>query len=182
MQLIPAGYLAKNISSAPAWLPGTPVQQIYSVSGCISENFIDNYIPFWKHNGYWLFDSPQAIEEIANDASIDLRELAWFYYEMYPNAYDPLTATWQRVLPEVSFTTQVRLPQTKQLAGFDVVSHSGGSNPECSPLSCNGVAKYFTVNANCLLPNLAAAVDGLNSAWFVDCEPGPYRIYPVYAV
>ena len=30
------------------------VADVYSVSGCISENFAD-YIEYWKHNGHWLF-------------------------------------------------------------------------------------------------------------------------------
>ena len=55
--MFPAGYMAKRVAARPDWLPAARVSSIYSVSGCISKDFTD-YIKFWKHNGYWLFDSP----------------------------------------------------------------------------------------------------------------------------
>ena len=51
--------------------PGPQVVDIYSVSSCQCENFAD-YIPFWKHNGYWFFDSPEIIKNIARDNAIQL--------------------------------------------------------------------------------------------------------------
>lgn len=54
--MIPAGYMAKRVVRKPDWLTTNRVEDIYSVSGCISKDFAD-YITFWKHNGYWLFDS-----------------------------------------------------------------------------------------------------------------------------
>jgi hypothetical protein len=56
--MLPAGYMAKRVRKRPDWLAATQVIDIYSVSSCHSENFAD-YIPYWKHNGYWFFDSPK---------------------------------------------------------------------------------------------------------------------------
>jgi hypothetical protein len=46
----------------PHWLKATDVDDLYSVSSCFSEDFTD-YINYWKHNGYWFFDSPEIIKE-----------------------------------------------------------------------------------------------------------------------
>jgi hypothetical protein len=63
-----------------------------------------------------------------------------------------------------------------ELLGFDAVSKSVADFFECSPLSCNGAAKTFKVNAHCLfdaLDNaLAAAKEFSNGNW----EPGPYYV------
>jgi hypothetical protein len=40
----------------------------------MSEVFSD-YVEYWKHNGFWLFDSPEVINNIAQENVIDtLRE------------------------------------------------------------------------------------------------------------
>jgi hypothetical protein len=57
--MIPVGYMAKRVCRTPDWLGAPHVIDVYSVSGCISENFAD-YIQYWRHNGYWLFDSPDS--------------------------------------------------------------------------------------------------------------------------
>jgi hypothetical protein len=62
--MIPIGYMAKRIQLRPEWLKAPQVVDVYSVSDCVNTNFAD-YVPFWKHNGFWVFDSPQAIREIA---------------------------------------------------------------------------------------------------------------------
>lgn len=62
--MISAGYMAKRVAIKPDWLKANEVEDIYSVSGYISKDFAD-YINFWKHNGYWLFDSPNVIEQLA---------------------------------------------------------------------------------------------------------------------
>jgi len=49
----------------------THQKHLPSVSGHISDNFAA-YIPYWKHNGYWLFDSPEIINEVARHNSVDL--------------------------------------------------------------------------------------------------------------
>jgi hypothetical protein len=62
--MVPAGYMAKKVESPPDWLKSEGLWDLYSVSGCISKYFCD-YTPHWKHNGFWLFDSPAEITAVA---------------------------------------------------------------------------------------------------------------------
>jgi hypothetical protein len=39
--MIPVGYMAKRVFKKPDWLQATQVVDIYSVSGCISQDFAD---------------------------------------------------------------------------------------------------------------------------------------------
>src|SRR5271169_619807 len=68
--MIPAGYMAKRVQRPKGfYIDG--IANVYSVSGCISEDFTD-YIEYWKHNGHWLFDSPEVIRTVAQGNSIQL--------------------------------------------------------------------------------------------------------------
>jgi len=71
--MIPLGYLYKKVASRPEWLKAGQVNDIYSVGGHVSEDFTD-YVDYWKHNGYWLFDSPYILAEVAKDASVSLEQ------------------------------------------------------------------------------------------------------------
>ena len=62
--MVPAGYMAKRVHKKADWLEAAGVTDIYSMSGCISPDFAD-YIDYWKHNGFWLFNSTELIREIA---------------------------------------------------------------------------------------------------------------------
>jgi hypothetical protein len=62
--MIPVGYMAKRVITRPDWIKASRVADIYSVSNHVSDNFAD-YINYWKHNGYWFFDSPMIIQEMA---------------------------------------------------------------------------------------------------------------------
>ena len=55
--MIPVGYMYKKIVIKPDWLKAANIVDVYSLSNCISHGFAD-YINYWQHNGYWLFDSP----------------------------------------------------------------------------------------------------------------------------
>jgi hypothetical protein len=128
--MIPAGYLAKRVAVNPAWLKADQVTDIYSVSGCVSEMFAD-YVEYWKHNGFWIFDSPEAIQNVAHENSIELTGTALFYYEVYEKEFDG--ETWHPLGPDPSFETNVVVPVDKHLEGFDVVTFSSRNLPECSP-------------------------------------------------
>src|SRR5579862_7156832 len=141
--MIPVGYMAKRVSKNPDWLKASHVTAIYSVSGCISEDFAD-YINYWKHNGYWLFDSPEIIKGISKDNSIQLEGTTLFYYEAYEKEFDG--ETWHLYSPEPSIPTNVVLPSAKKLEGFDVVTFYARTSPECSPLSCNSLAENLRTN------------------------------------
>ena len=95
--MVPAGYLAKRVAARPEWLAAARVSSIYSVSGCVSEDFA-YHVPFWKHNGYWLFDSAAAIAAVARENDIDLSGTVLFFYEVYDLQFD--AGEWTHVEPE----------------------------------------------------------------------------------
>jgi len=76
----------------------------------------------------------------------------------------------------------VVVPAGASLEGYDVVTFSAGSSPECSPLSCNGLASEIATNRHCLLPSVAAARHLLERGAFDRGEPGPFRIFAVYSL
>jgi len=79
--MIPVGHMAKQrAQQRPEWANGTNVHEIYSVCDCVSKDFAD-YIKFWGHIGFWLFDSPEIIRRLAKENQIDLGDTSLFYYE-----------------------------------------------------------------------------------------------------
>jgi len=179
VRMLPAGYMAKRVSKRPDWVKPTHVVDIYSFSGCLSKDFSD-YIKYWKHNGYWLFDSPEIIRAIAREHSIQLEGTSLFYYEVYEKEFDG--ERWGSFAPEPSFPTNIIPPSRKQLEGFDVATISVRTSPECSPLSCNSLAEELPTNAHCLFASFEDAETNLTNDAFNDSEPGPYRIFAVYSV
>jgi hypothetical protein len=177
----PLGYLYKRVSAAPESLHARHVTDVYSLSSHVSNDFAD-YINFWRHNGYWLFDSPTVIHALASEQSFLLDGLQLFYYEAHQLQYDDELAKWVPFEPEESFGTDVKPPAVRALEGFDVVTFSAGTSPECSPLSCNGLAATVSTNAHCLMPSFEAAVQALETGCFKNTEPGPYRVIAVYSV
>jgi hypothetical protein len=43
----------------------------------MSEDF-DDWVNYWKHNGYWFFNSPTLIEDIAKENNINLERMKLF--------------------------------------------------------------------------------------------------------
>jgi len=179
--MIPAGYMAKRVTVRPSWLKAGCVEDVYSVSGCISEDFTD-YVKYWKHNGYWFFDSPEIITQLARDNSLDLTGTNLFFYEVYELEFDDTERRWCTFQPEASFTTQVAPPLEKTLEGYDVVTFYVRTKAQCSPLSCNSLANEIEINQHCLLPSLDRAKELLDEGKFNDAEPGARRIFAVYFV
>jgi hypothetical protein len=175
----PIGYLYKRVAPRPDWFKAPGVDDIYSLSGCISRDFAD-YIHYWKHNGFWLFDSPSIIRSLAVEHAISLEGATLFYYEAYELEYDE--TEWRPFEPEASFVTNVLLPREKTLEGYDAASFYAGASPECSPLSCNGVAVTVPTNRHCLFRSFEEAMAAIESNVFEGGEPGPYRIIAVYTV
>ena len=179
--MIPVGYMLKHVAARPDWLNADMVADIYAVSGCISRPFAD-YIQYWKHNGYWLFNSAEDIAEICRAHNIDTAGEVLFYYEVFPREFDVKTRKWRRFRPEASFPTHVDRPAKPRLAGYDVATFSVGTTPECSPLSCNGMAAELPVNRHCLFEIFQDAVQAIESGKFDGSEPGPFRVFAVYTV
>lgn len=180
-KMIPAGYMAKRVEESPDWIGAPNVDDIYSVSSCVSEDFAD-FINYWQHNGYWLFDSPNIISRLAEQNSLHLEGTKLFYYEIHENQFNEKAGSWEPFGPEPSFALEVKKPTAARLEGYDVVSFSVGTSPECSPLSCNHLAKNIVTNRHCLLSSFEDAKGRLEEGEFVKCEPGPYRIFAVHSL
>jgi hypothetical protein len=179
--MTPVGYMFKKVSPRPDWLNADGVDDIYSLSGCISENFTD-YIEYWRHNDYWLFDSRPVMEEIAGQANLDLSSMALFSYEVFEEEFDENSKHWSTFEPEPSFPTHVEKPDEPHLAGYDVATFWAGAGPECSPLSCNGLAETVAVNRHCLFASFEQAKQSLEAGEFDNSERGPFRIFAVYTL
>jgi len=179
--MLPAGYMYKIVEKSPEWLGVAGVVDVYSVSGCISKNFTD-YIQHWKHNGYWLFDTPQPMVDIAREEAVDLALQTLFYFEVYAEEFDEETLAWAPFGPTEGLVLDVRPPTEKRLQGFDIATFSGAAGAECSPLSCNGGARRCAVNAHCLFDTFEQAKKALEGGLFKHSEPGPFRIFAVYTV
>ena len=177
--MIPAGYMAKRVVVQPEWLKAPQVRDVYSLSNCVSEDFTD-YIHYWKHNGHWLFDSPELIREIASESGASLDGTRLFYYEVHGEEFGD--GLWRAFNPEHSFGTLVRVPKEKTLEGFDVATFYCHTSPEHSPLSCNSLAEEVNTNSHCLFTSFGEAKQCLEDGTFKDCEPGPYRIFAVHSV
>jgi len=179
--MIPAGYLYKRVACKPPWLKAAGVDDIYSVSGCISEDFID-WLEYWQHNGFWLFNAPDIMVNIAEEQGVSLNDLSLFFYRVSEKQWHDEEAVWRPHQPDAAFLTDVVVPAHSQVEGYDVVSIYAGNACECSPLSCNGLATTLAVNRHCLLPTYDAAKQLLESGAFHHCEPGPYRIFEVHSI
>ncbi len=179
--MIPVGYMAKRVSVRPEWLNAGRVDNIYSVSNCISKDFTD-YINYWKHNGCWFFDNPGTILQLARNNRFDVGETVLFFYETHDLQFDDTKGQWASFKPEPSFTTAVTAPHLKVFEGYDVVTFSVGTSAECSPLSCNALAGEVDTNEHCLLASLEYAQCLLENGKFKNTEPGPYRIFAVYSL
>lgn len=175
--MTPAGYMAKRTQKPDGFGVDT-ITDIYSVSGCVAEEFAD-YIDFWKHNAHWLFDSPEIIRAVARENSISLEGTSLFYYEVYEQEFNG--KAWMPYEPDWSLPTSIVQPSAKVLEGFDVVTFYAGNAPEHSPLSCNGLAKELRTNEHCLFDSFDEAYKNVTSGAFDNSEPGPHRIFAVYS-
>jgi hypothetical protein len=187
--MIPAGYIYKQAAAPPEWLKQVPgVDRIFSVSGCIAAEFGDT-TNHWRHNGFWLFDQPSIMLEIAQADGIDLRPMTLFYYEAYElelnddSGWSPGAAgSWTDIAAN-DFPTNVTPPPSKTLRGFDVVTHMKTvADPGCSPLSCNLMAQELPVNRHCLFDTFAQAKAAVDAGHFTGSEPGSLRIFAVHTV
>lgn len=179
--MIPVGYMAKRVRVRLESLNAGRVNDIYSVSNCISKDFTD-YIGHWKHNGYWFFDTPETLWKLAGDNRIDLTGTVLFFYEVHDLQFDDTAGQWAAFKPDPSFTTRVTVPQRKVLVGYDVLTFSVGTSAECSPLSCNALAVEVETNEHRLLASLEHARHLLENGKFKNTELGPYRIVAVYSL
>ena len=171
--LIPVGYFPKRVTDPPPWLLELGIEEVASVSGCISSG-PDDWIQAWRHNAWGFFDNSElAWSVVPPDGRSQFRLYA---YRLYPSAFvdgveRPLEATADDVNP---------LDASFESVGYDVVSRSGNTFFECAPLSCNYLAKEIETNSYCLVRELDDALALALSAESRRCEPGPYYVLEVW--
>jgi hypothetical protein len=95
--------------------------------------------------------------------------------------FDADRRLWIPFLPERVFETCVIPPGSASCLGYDVVTCSMQNSPECSPLSCNGLATDIQANENCLIDSLDYAKECLEDGMFDNSEPKPFRLIEVNA-
>ncbi len=186
--MIPIGYMYKVLLPNQNPQLAKQIESVYTLGDCpgnCTHDFYD-YITLWKHNGYWLFNTPEELQEIAVEHQLDLSQMTLFYYEAYELEFDfdqetdePIWSPF-KVCPD--FATNVVIPESKTLKGYDVVEYVTGNAPECSLLACTDLSQSFDVNEHCLFKSLEDAKAALETGDFHACEPGPYRVTAVYLV
>lgn len=173
-----AGFMPKKVVKKPDWLKTSVVQEICSISGCISEAPPD-WINHWKHNDLGLYDTTEAAQAVIPAGEAADYEI--FAFRVFPVRFDANGMT-----PDEELIAKVGQPETKlegwTVLGYDLAGRSTGYGFECSPLSCNHCAENCRVNEHCLLDDLDSAVQkGIefgNPESGV--EPGPYYLVEVY--
>jgi hypothetical protein len=169
------GYFPKRVSKPGGWPLAPKVEQVYSVSECMSAG-PEDWIGQWRHNAYFFFDS----EAIARDVAGDGCEI--FAYRVPPRRFgkDGVTPI------ELSAPDVEPLPPSFRFIGFDIVECWQKLEErmpiECSPLSCNSMSTEIPVNRYCLIETLdeayaparrfGAETDGV--------EPGPYYLFQLF--
>jgi len=178
--VFPVGYMAKRVKFRPEWLDARNVEDIYSVSRCLSEDFAD-YWQYSQHNLSGFFDAPGIIVRLATDNSIDLSGTSLFFYETHELEFEEPGGTWKSFHPTNSLMNQIVSPQKTILEGFDIVTINGTGGVECSPLSCDSLAREIDTNRHCLLTSLERAQELLSRGKLSDAAPGARRIFAVYS-
>jgi|SRR5580658_9903195 hypothetical protein len=116
--MIPLGYMAKRVEASLGWREAMHTRpeifEVYSVSDCVNDDFAD-YVDYWKHNGWWFFDSPELIQSVARENSIDLQGIKLFYYEAHE--LELADNVWRPFSPEPAWQLQPKViaPRKKQL-------------------------------------------------------------------
>jgi hypothetical protein len=172
------GFFPKRTARPDAWFGETSVEEVCSVSDCISTG-PEDWINRWKHNmTWWLFDTEEVAWEIVGE---DRPAYDMYAYRLFPVVFDGSVVS--PVAVEATATGDL---SEYDFLGYDPVSREEGiSDFGHSPLSCNKGFDQYQVNRFCLL-------DDLNAAWRITSEiardakekhswePGPYYLCEVH--
>jgi len=176
--MVSVGYMAKRVPKRSDRFQAPHVVAVFSVSNCNGENFTD-YIPYWKDNGYWLFDSPEAIRIVARENSILLAGTSLCYYEAYEKDFDG--ERWTPWSPEPSFRTDVPAPFGEATGRLRRGEFHGEHVPGVLGTFVQQSSGRLRTNAHCL-DSFDEAETNLSRGAFNQSEPGLYRIFAVYSV
>lgn len=185
---IPIGYQAKRIATQPDWLEAAGVEEICSVSNCIScglETWGSNASQ-WTHNGLGLWDNEISLQDIlaaeAGQAAFNI-----FSYLLLPVAFGPdgETPITHGDMPDFAGPRPAAEPpdRTFEAIGFDCVATEWNlpiAGFGCSPLSCNYMAREIPVNRHCLIDRLEEAIAAARHFAKEQPEPGTYYVVEVW--
>jgi hypothetical protein len=151
------GFLPKKVLKRPAWLKAEAVEEVCSVSECMSPASADR-INRWVHNEAGFYNT----EELALSTVPEKERLAFrlFAFREWPLKFAGGEVD-ESANPNARWTD---LPRRADLSGYlpvgyDLVGRSRSSFFECSPLSCNGMAEHIPVNRHCLVDELERALE-----------------------
>lgn len=173
------GYLAKLVLPRPDWLAVPAVEDIGSVSECMSHGPPDR-IAAWSHNSAGCYAT--EAEALAVVPAEQRERYTLFAYRIWPLALaegrDPdwdVRAEW----PDLPDPPDLA---SYQLLGHDAIGRGGSDLFGCSPLSCNGVAAEHEVNRHCLIdePDRALAIARAFADPSSHVEPGTYHVVEVW--
>lgn len=167
------GFFPKLTAPRPDWLQVEAVEEIASVSTCVSPA-PEDWITHWKHNDFGFYDTEELARLVipGDSAEYDL-----YAYELFPLFwFDQEAEALERIAERGA------PPPDYAFLGYDIVTKSSSHVFECSPLSCNGAASEFPTNASCLIDDEEQAHQAVLRMSQPDSgvEPGPYYLFKVY--
>jgi hypothetical protein len=166
------GYFPKRTAHRPEWLQAAPIDEVCSVSECISEG-PEGWIDAWKHNACWVYDTPELAASVVPEGEEG--------FEVYAYRQVPVCVADGEVRDEPPAEVDAApLTDEFEWLGYDAVSRSISPMFECSPLSCCGAAESMPVNRHCLFETLEQALAGAREFSSGPWEPGPYLVVEVY--
>lgn len=180
------GYDAKKVEKRPEWLEAAGVQEICSVSGCISAGLSDAAFHKWLHNGLCLYDDEATLESLLAEEE-DEASYGIFAYKLLAMGFSPQgdTAINPQDLPDLAGPCPAARPLSARYEklGYDCVQTEWEKSVAgfgCSPLSCNGMAQRIPVNRFCLIETIDAAIDVARQFGKEQPEPGVYYVMEVW--
>lgn len=168
------GYFSKKRKENIRVLSSHNVLEICNACLC---SFVvpDNWVEHWKHNDYFLFNSPIIAYSIIQDLE-DCHEYVLYAYKQYQFRVENGSVFDE----EVESENVEDLSSEFVLLGYDAVNRNYSKQFGCSPLFCNLGAEKMKTNKYCLFSSFNEALEGAVIFSRGHGEPGPYYVVEVY--
>lgn len=174
MEALLIGYFPKKVTENPAHQKVSNVKEICSAGLCFFEEPGD-WLEKWKHNEYFLYDTPEIAKSIIEDLA-DRDQYDLYAFKQYPIRIEEGNATEE----EIKSINVEALSDAFRFLGYDAVSKDMSEEFGCSPLSCNYGADIIATNEYCLFSTFEEALSGAKIFSTGEWEAGPYYIIEVY--